>query len=128
MAMKAWISSTLDQASTTLFNTGPRTLIHNDIQGDNMFFPNDPDRPVVLVDWQLATYARGAVDVASAVRGSLEPDVRRAAEVELLRGYHEALVRAGVRGYSMAQFQADYDSPSCSHRPGWPARSACTPA
>ncbi len=109
VAIKAWISSALGEAATTLFDTGPRTLIHNDIQGDNMFFPDDPNLPVVFIDWQLATYARGAVDVASAIRGSLEPEVRRSAEAELLRGYHEALVRGGVRGYSIAQCQADYD-------------------
>lgn len=109
VAMKAWISSGLNEAAATLFEFGPRTLVHNDIQGDNMFFPDDPDRSVVFIDWQLATYGRCVVDVSSAVRGSLEPEVRRSAETDLLRGYHEALVRAGVRDYSLAQCRADYD-------------------
>jgi hypothetical protein len=109
LAMKAWISSSLEEASLTLFETGPRTLTHDDIQGDNLLFPDDPDRPVVLLDWQFATCARGAVDVASAIRGSLVPELRRSAEADLLRGYHEALVRAGVQGYSLARCRADYD-------------------
>lgn len=99
----------LHEASTTLFSTGPRTLIHNDVQGDNVFYREEPDRTVVLVDWQLAAYARGAVDVANAVRGSLEPETRRSAEARLLRGYHDALVGAGVSDYPLEQCQADYD-------------------
>jgi Ser/Thr protein kinase RdoA (MazF antagonist) len=109
LAMKAWISSTLHEAATTLFESGPRTLIHDDIQGDNLLFPDDPGRPVVLLDWQMVTYARGAVDVASAIRGSLVPELRRSAEADLLQGYHEALVRAGVRDYPLARCRADYE-------------------
>lgn len=109
VAMKPWISSRLQEAATTLFETGPRTLVHDDIQGDNLLFSDDPDRPVVFLDWQLATYGRAALDVASAIRGSLVPEVRRSAEADLVRGYHDALVRAGVRDYSLAQCRADYD-------------------
>jgi aminoglycoside/choline kinase family phosphotransferase len=109
MAMKDWISSSLDQAATTLFETGPRTLVHDDIQGDNVLFPDDPDRPVVFLDWQLCAYGRGALDVASAIRGSLVPEVRRAAEADLLQGYHDALVQAGVPDYPLARCRADYD-------------------
>ncbi len=108
LTMKAWISSAIHEASITLYETGPRTLIHNDVQGDNVFFTNNPDRSVMFIDWQLSTYGRGVVDVANAVRGSLEPDVRRSAERELIRGYHKALVRGGVSGYPISQCESDY--------------------
>jgi hypothetical protein len=108
-AMKEWISGALHTASITLFETGPRTLIHNDIQGDNLFFTEHDDRSVVFLDWQLTTCGRSVVDAASAIRGSLPLDVRRIAEPELVRGYHEALVAAGVKDYALEQCRADYD-------------------
>jgi hypothetical protein len=109
LRMKSWISGTLQQASATLYASPPRTLIHNDVQADNLFFLADPGRPVVFVDWQMMTYGRCVVDVANAIRGSLQPDLRRRVEADLLRVYHEALVRAGVRNYPFAQCRADYD-------------------
>ena len=108
-SMKEWISSTLHEASTTLFETGPRTLVHNDVQADNLFFPDDPARPLVLVDWQLATYGRCVIDVASAIQANLPISVRRRAEPELLRLYHDALVGAGVRDYAWERCRADYE-------------------
>ena len=105
---KAWISSTLPAASKALFDTGPRTLIHNDVQADNLFFNREPGRPVIFVDWQLVTYGRCVVDVASAIRGILEPGVRRQAEPSLLRLYYEALVGSGVLNYPWERCQADY--------------------
>ena len=109
LGMKRWISRSLHQASATLYETGPRTLVHGDVQADNLFFPAAPGRPVVFVDWQMVTYGRCVVDVANAIRGSLERDLRREAEADLLTVYHEALVQNGVRSYPFAQCRADYD-------------------
>jgi hypothetical protein len=109
LAMQEWISGALHDASTALFETGPRTLIHNNIQGDNPFFAYRGGRSVVLLDWQLTTYACSVVDAAWAIRGSLPLEVRRIAEPGLLRGYHDALVAAGVHDYSLDQCRVDYD-------------------
>ena len=109
LATKDWISSTLLGASTALFETGPRTLVHNDLQADNLFFTDDPARPVVFVDWQMATYGRCVIDVANAIQGNLPRSLRRSAEAELLCHYHEALVRAGVRDYPWERCRADYE-------------------
>lgn len=108
-AIKAWISSRLHEAATTLLETGPRTLIHNDVQGDNLFYGDESGRSVIFIDWQLVTSGRGVVDVAALVRSGLEPAVRRQAEPALVALYHDALVQAGVRGYPLDQCQADYD-------------------
>jgi aminoglycoside phosphotransferase (APT) family kinase protein len=108
-ATKTWISSRLNDAATTLFENGPRTLIHNDVQGDNLFFSHDPTRPVIFIDWQLMTCGRGVIDVASAIRSMLEPRTRREVEPGLVSLYHETLCQAGVRNYSIEQCQADYD-------------------
>ena len=107
--MRDWIGRTLHEASTTLFETGPRTLVHNDVQADNLFFPGDPDHPIVFIDWQMATFARCVVDVASAIRGSLDPGVRAQSEPALIRTYHDALVEAGVTNYPIERCLADYE-------------------
>ncbi len=105
--MRDWIGNNLPAAVTTLFQSGPRTLIHNDVQADNLFF-GDADRDVVLIDWQMATYARCVIDVAGWVRGQLQPEDRRPVEPQLLRHYHDALVANGVQDYSLEQCLADY--------------------
>lgn len=107
-ASKAWISRRLGSAAHTLFETGARTLVHNDVQPDNWFLGPEGGRAVVLIDWQMTTYGRCVVDVASAIRASLDVPVRRDVEPALVRLYHDALMEAGVSGYPLAQCQADY--------------------
>ena len=85
--MGHWIKQNLHNAATTLFDSAPRTLIHNDVQADNLFF-GEVDEEVIFIDWQMATYARCVIDVADWIRGQLEPEVRRTIESQLLRLYH----------------------------------------
>ncbi|HTU38082.1 MAG TPA: phosphotransferase [Acidimicrobiales bacterium] len=85
---------------------GPRTATHGDFRLDNLLFqPGDP-RPVV-VDWQTAAWGSPSVDVAYFVGGCLGVEERRAHEAELVAGYHEALRRRGVEGYSLEALRAD---------------------
>ena len=105
--MESWIGQNLPAAATTLFESGPRTLIHNDVQADNLFF-GEAGGEVIVIDWQMATYARCVIDVADWVRGQLEPEVRRTAEPQLLRLYHGALVANGVQDYTFERCLADY--------------------
>jgi thiamine kinase-like enzyme len=118
--MGDWIGQNLRAAATALFDFGPRTLIHNDVQADNLFF-GEADGEVIFIDWQMATFARCVIDVAGCVRGQLEPDVRRAAESRLLRLYHNELVAHGVQDYSFEQCTADYRMATVLA----PARLAC---
>jgi hypothetical protein len=118
--MGDWIEQNLHEAATTLFDSGPRTLIHNDVQADNLFF-GEVDEEVIFIDWQMATYARCVIDVADWVRGQLEPEVRRTAEPQLLRLYHDALVANGVKDYIFEQCLADYRLATVLA----PARLAC---
>jgi hypothetical protein len=118
--MGDWIGQNLHAAATSLFDSGPRTLIHNDVQADNLFFA-DADDEVILIDWQMATYARCVIDVAGWIRGQLEPEVRRTSESQLLQLYHDALVASGVQGYTFEQCMADYRLATVLA----PARLAC---
>lgn len=114
------MGQSLQAAATTLFDSDPRTLIHNDVQADNLFF-GGPEAPVILIDWQMATYARCVIDVAGWVRGQLEPEVRRTNESRLLRVYHNALTANGVQDYAFEQCTADYRLATVLA----PARLAC---
>jgi len=76
---------------------------------------------VILIDWQMVTYARCVIDVAGWIRGQLEPEVRRISELQLLRLYHDALVASGVQGYTFEQCMADYRLATVLT----PARLAC---
>ncbi|MEP7021642.1 MAG: phosphotransferase [Pseudonocardiales bacterium] len=117
--MGEWIEQNLHAAATTLFDSGLRTLIHNDVQADNLFFRDDGE--VIFIDWQLATYARCVIDVAFWIRGQLEPEIRRPVEPQLLRLYHDALVANGVRDYGFEQCRSDYELATVLA----PARLAC---
>ncbi|MGH6958279.1 MAG: phosphotransferase [Caulobacteraceae bacterium] len=88
---------------------GPRCLTHNDFRPDNMMFASARGgAPVTVLDWQSFAYGAGATDVAYFLAGALAPDVRRAAEPELLALYHRSLVAEGVAGYDEEALARDY--------------------
>jgi Ecdysteroid kinase-like family len=105
----AWLNTHLGRLCRYLFQDAPRTLVHNDYQADNLFFPTaDAAQPVTVVDWQLATHGRAVLDVAWLLGGNLAPADRRDHELPLLRTYHALLVDHGVRGYTFKQCREDY--------------------
>ena len=86
----------------------PRTVCHGDVRLDNIFFgPGDPSAPI-LIDWQIAGRGVGTYDLAYFMSQSLDPDVRRASEREILARYHAGLLAGGVRGYDFGQCLLDY--------------------
>jgi hypothetical protein len=88
------------------FARAPRTLVHGDFRLDNLLF--DDDGRATAIDWQLAAWGRGAYDLALFAAGSMDPDVRRGVEDELVERYHRALVAHGVEGYSLDDCRRDY--------------------
>jgi aminoglycoside/choline kinase family phosphotransferase len=86
-----------------------RTIVHGDYRLDNLLFDATPGgTPVAVVDWQTCTVGPGAADVAYFVGAGLLEDDRRAVEADLVRRYHDALVAAGIAGYSFERFWRDY--------------------
>lgn len=79
----------------------PSTLIHADLHLDNVLF--GPDGNALVIDWQTISQGPAAWDVAYLLFGSLDTVTRRGSERELVRGYHELLVRHGVQDYSREQ-------------------------
>ena len=62
----------------------------------------------MLIDWQLATRARGVVDVAGLLCGHLDTEERRRHEHRLLRSYHTDLMQSGIADYPFDLCWDDY--------------------
>lgn len=86
---------------------GARTIVHWDLQLDNVLFDADPSRPVVVLDWETVRSGSPAWDVALFLFGSLDVEERRAAEPELLDEYVGVLREDGVRDYDRARLLED---------------------
>jgi hypothetical protein len=99
----------LHATAAYLLEAPPRTLIHHDYDGDNLFFPAVDGWPsVVVIDWQLATRGHAALDAAWLIAGQCAPAVRREHEHDLLHTYHTLLVEGGVLDYPFEQCWDDY--------------------
>jgi hypothetical protein len=96
-------------AALTRLGAAPATVVHADLHLDNVMFDPRPGAPhAVILDWQGVAGGPAAVDVAAFIVGSLSPADRRAAEDDLLRGYHAMLRAGGVVGYSWQRLRQDY--------------------
>lgn len=86
----------------------PRTISHGDYRLDNLFFPTDGSDKLTVIDWQISARGRGVFDVAYFLSGTLQPEERKAKEMELLGTYHKVLTENGVQGYDFDQCFLDY--------------------
>jgi hypothetical protein len=82
-------------------------VLHGDYRLDNMLF--DPDRTrITVVDWQTLGSGLPARDLSYFTATSLRPDVRAAAEADLVDEYHRTLQSYGVTGYDRESCWYDY--------------------
>jgi aminoglycoside/choline kinase family phosphotransferase len=89
---------------------GPITLVHKDTHSNNLFFGRQPDdKPLVVIDWQMAGYGKGIADVTHFIVASLPVEHRRKYERYLIAEYHKTLQAHGVSDYSLPQCWADYE-------------------
>lgn len=86
----------------------PSTLIHGDLHIENILFTADPERPTVIIDWQLLGRGKCAHDVSYFLVGNLSVDDRRSSEVQLLADYFSALDAHKLVEYSFDEFYLDY--------------------
>ncbi len=86
----------------------PWTLVHQDFRVENLMFGPPETGEVVILDWQGIGRGPGAYDLAYILGGSMEPDVRRAHEQQLVQTYHQQLLDLGIQGYSFEQLWDDY--------------------
>ena len=106
-----------------LAQRSPWTIAHQDSRVENMLFGPPGSGQVVVIDWQGLGRGPGAYDLGYTLGGSMEPEVRRANESQLLQSYHERLVDEGVEGYTLKQLEEDY---AHSHLMGGLATSILT--
>ena len=83
----------------------PMTLVHGDTHRGNICFVGD--RPI-LFDWQVAAQGPGVKDLAYFTVTSLDTDVRRRIEQDLLAEYLEALQAHGGPRLAREPIWADY--------------------
>jgi hypothetical protein len=84
------------------------TLVHGDFCLENVLFDDDHEEPLVLLDWQTASWGSGLLDLGYFMGQSLSTELRRAQQPELLRCYYDKLREHGVNGYSFDQMMHDY--------------------
>lgn len=84
----------------------PLGLVHGDYRLDNLLFA--PDGSCTVVDWQTVSWGPAMADASYFLGGGLPVEDRRAHEEELLRAYHDELVRLGVRDLSWEDCFREY--------------------
>ncbi len=90
----------------TLSNT-PFTLLHGDYRPDNLMLGSEPE-DVVALDWQTMVIGPPTRDLAYFLGTTLDPEVRRQHESQLVSFYASELRRRGVTAYNNDQCFADY--------------------
>lgn len=87
---------------------GTPTFAHTDCRAENYLFggPEGPDA-ITVIDFQLSTRHFGMWDVTNLLAGSMEPELRKANEVSIIRGYVDQIVAAGI-DFSFEQAMHQY--------------------
>ncbi len=85
----------------------PKCFSHNDFRPDNLLF-GGPDDRVAVVDWQTSSYLSSGMDAAYFLGGIFDRETRKANERDLLKQYHNDLLKHGVTDYDFDQMMRDY--------------------
>ena len=79
---------------------GPRTFTHGDYRLDNLFFGDDGDDGVTIIDWQVSGLSCGLYDVGYFLAGNLTVPVRRRIERDAVEEYHDIVCRSGATDFT----------------------------
>lgn len=84
------------------------TFTHGDPRVDNILLEQIGDDPAaVIIDWQVTGLRNPMYDVGYFMSGSVDPEIRRANELRLIRRYVEVFAQKAT-GYDEADAIADY--------------------
>ena len=86
-------------------STPPTTLLHGDVRADNAFFDADG---VKLIDWQAVREGRGAYDLAYFISTSLDEEMMRTHQDDLISLYVQTLASRRVESYGMSECLEDF--------------------
>ena len=85
------------------------TIIHGDTVSGNVFFPHDPTRDRVrIIDWEFWDIRVGTDDLAYTYALWWFPERRAAMERDLIKRYHDGLLKHGVENYDWEDCWHDY--------------------
>ena len=94
--------------NATLAARSPWTIAHQDYRVENLMFGAEGSGEVMVIDWQGIGRGPGAYDLAYLLGGSMDVQLRRDHEHELVKAYHDQLLLSGIAGYSFEQAFEDY--------------------
>ena len=83
----------------------PPGLVHGDYRLDNLLFGQDE---CTVVDWQTVTWGPALLDASYFLGSGLSIEDRRTHEEDLIRGYHEALLANGAKGFDWDTCWSEY--------------------
>ena len=81
-------------------SAGPRTVVHGDFRVDNMLFDEGEQDAAALIDWQGFGIGCGMYDVAFFMATSVNSDLRRRIERDVVDEYHDIVSGCGVENYT----------------------------
>ncbi|MEY4578878.1 MAG: hypothetical protein RL701_3581 [Pseudomonadota bacterium] len=107
-AVALGLSAAIPTLSETL-SREPTTFVHGDFRIDNLLFGDGRTRAeLTVLDWQICYQARGIYDVAYLMTQSVEAELRREIQDEILHTYHAELGAHDVHGYAFDTLYEDY--------------------
>lgn len=85
------------------------TIVHDDPHMWNVLHPHDPDNDSsYLIDWQTWRVGFGTDDLAYMIALQWYPDRRKYLEHNLIKQYHNVLMKHGVKNYEWEDCWSDY--------------------
>lgn len=88
-----------------------QTVVHGDVRLDNVMFGGGPGQhPVMMVDWQAIMVSNPMHDLSYLLSQSLDIELRRAHEAELVEYYHDKVTSLGVTDFSLEECWDGYDA------------------
>ena len=90
-------------------DAGPQTFVHGDYRLDNMLFGVDGDNdPFAVLDWQVCGVSSGLSDVAYFLSSSVDTEIRREIEQEVLAEYHDIIRSVGADDFTFEDCWSSY--------------------
>ena len=90
-------------------DAGPQTFVHGDYRLDNMLFGVDGDNDAFAVlDWQVCGVSSGLSDVAYFLSSSVDTEIRREIEQEVLAEYHDIIRSVGADDFTFEDCWSSY--------------------
>ena len=109
--LAGWVQVRFEDMMRSMMDEAPTTICHGDFRVDNLLFDDgapEGDR-VAVIDWQISSRGPAVGDVAYFLCQSMDTEIRRRHEGQLLRDWYARVVDAAGRGLSEYSFEAAWE-------------------